>query len=213
MATIAKTAFEVLVSNITRNETQNITGIFGAGADAAFTSEICPSGLLCTRQALLANAGYEGVTGEDGEPTIFNGNAWKMIAAENGASGGRYGDHTGIYAFNSYDVRKVQSGNNVWQLGANFLGLELPANERGTFSEIIIGEQYSFGVGNFSTAPAGATAIYATINNGQLVAGTTVPTAGTGVYFKILRTKAYTEGTHTAGFNGYVCEACRTAEA
>lgn len=213
MASITNTAFEVSVSNITRNETQNITGIFGAGADSAFKSEICPSGFLCTRQALLPNAGYEGIVDSSSKPTIMNGNAWEMIAATNGVAGGMYGDHTGIYAFNSYDVRKVQGGNNVWMLGNNYLGLELPANERGTFTEIIIGEQYTFGAGNFSTAPTGPTYIYATIANGQLVASATAPAAATGVYFKILREKNFTVGTRNAGFKGYVCQALRTAEA
>ena len=213
MATRANTAFEVSVSNIVRNDTQNITGVFGAGADASFTSEICPSGFLCVRQALLPSAGYESVVDTSSNPKILNGNAWEMIAATNGTSGTMYGDHTGIYAFNSYDARFATSGKNNWMLGANYLGLELPANMRGTFTEIIIGEQYTFGAGNFSTAPSGATYIYATITNGLLVAGTSAPAAGTGVYFKILRQKNFTEGTRNAGFVGYVCQALRTAEA
>ena len=136
-----------------------------------------------------------------------------MIAATNGTSGGRYGDHTGIYAFNSYDVNKVSNGVNTWMLGNNYLGLSLPADTYGTFTEIIIGEQYTFGAGNFSTAPSGATYIYATISNGQLVATTSAPTGGTGVYFKILRSKNFTVGARNAGFVGYVCQACRTAAA
>ncbi len=213
MAAIANTAFEVSVSNIIRNQTQNVTGIFGAGADASFKSEICPSGFLCVRQALLPCAGYEMVQDSSNNPEIFNGNAWEMIAATNGTSGGRYGDHTGIYAFNSYDVNKVSNGNNVWMLGNNYLGLSLPAGERGTFTELIVGEQYTFGAGNFSTAPSGATYIYATIANGLLVAATSAPAAATGVYLKILREKNFTVGTRDAGFVGYVCEVCRTAEA
>ena len=211
MAAIANTAFEVSVSNIARNDTQNITGIFGAGADPSFESEVCAAGFLCVQQALLPDSGYEGL-GADGA-NILNGNAWEMIAATNGTSGGRYGDHTGIYAFNSYDVNKVSNGVNTWMLGNNYLGLSLPADTYGTFTEIIIGEQYTFGAGNFSTAPSGATYIYATISNGQLVATTSAPTGGTGVYFKILRSKNFTVGARNAGFVGYVCQACRTAEA
>lgn len=211
MASIANTAFEVIVSNITRNNIQNVTGIFGAGADASFVSDICPSGFLCVQQALLPNSGYEGMGASGAD--ILNGNAWEMIAAASGLSAGRYGDHTGIYAFNSYDVRKVASGANVWQIGANFLGLELPKDERGTFTELIVGEQYAFGVGNFSTAPSGATYKYATIANGLLVASTTIPAAGSGVYLEILYPKTFTVGARDAGFGGYVCRVARTAEA
>lgn len=211
MASIPNTAFEVTVSNITRNTTQNIAGMFGSGQDPSFVSAICPSGFLCTRQALLPNQGYEGM-GPDSS-NILNGNTWEMIAAANGNSGGMYGDHTGIYAFNSYDVRKVTGGSNMWMLGSNFLGLELPANEIGDFTEIIIGEQYTFGNGNFSTAPTDATYKYITIANGLLVASTTAPAAGTGVYFELLREKAFTVGARTSGITGYVVMAKRTAEA
>lgn len=199
MASKANTAFEVSVSNITRNNIQNVPGIFGAGTGTDFESEICPAGTLCVPQALVENEGYTG---------ILNGNTWQMVVAADGAAG-RLGDHTGIYAFNSYDVRKVQSGNNVWALGANFLGLELPAGAIGDFTEIIINEQYTFGVGAFTTAPVDATYIYATIDDGYLVASDTAPSAGDGVYFKILRTKSFTEGTRYAGFDGYVCQALR----
>ena len=211
MASIANTAFEVTVSNITRNETQNITGKFGSGQSPSFVSDICPAGFLCIRQAPLPNEGSQGLGPENGN--IMNGNAWEMIAAANGLSGGMYGDHTGIYAFNSYDVRKVQSGANVWMLGANFLGLELPKDERGTFTEIIIGEQYTFGAGNFSTAPTDDTYKYITIANGLLVAATSAPAAGTGVYFELMGEKAFTVGARNAGFGGYTVMAKRTAEA
>lgn len=210
MASIANTAFEVTVSNIARNNTQNVPGMFGAGQDPSFVSAICPAGFLCVQQALLPNAGYQGL-GPD-SANILNGNTWEMIAATNGTSGNAYGDHTGIYAFNSYDARKVQSGNNTWYLGANYLGLELPANTIGDFTEIIIGEQYTFGAGNFSTAPSGAAYIYVTIANGLLVASNSAPAAGTGVYFQILRSKIFTVGARSSGITGYVCKAMRTAE-
>ena len=205
MASIAKTAFEVSVSNITRNNVQNVPGYFGSVSDSVFTGDICPSGFLVIRNALVKSEGYEA-------QNIKNGNTWQMITATNGApSIGRPGDRTGIFAFNTYDVRQVDDGLNLWKLGANFLGLELPAGIRGDFTEIIIGEQYTFGEGNFSTPPANASAIYATISNGLLVASSSAPADGSGLYFEILRSKRFTEGGRDAGFIGYVCEAKRAA--
>ena len=205
MASIAKTAFEVSVSNITRNSVQNVPGYFGAVADSVFTGDICPAGFLVVRNALVKSEGYEA-------QNIKNGNTWAMVTATNGSAAiGRPGDRTGIFAFNTYDVRQVDDGLNLWKLGANFLGLELPAGIRGDFTEIIIGEQYTFGEGNFSTPPANASAIYATISNGLLVASSSAPADGSGLYFEILRSKRFTEGGRDAGFVGYVCEAKRAA--
>jgi len=206
MAHIANTAFEVKVSNISRNNTQNVAGAFFTYADSTYTPEICPAGFLCVESALMANKGYEGkgASGAD----ILNGNTWKFLGASNGAAGS-LGDHTGIYAFNSYDVNKVSSvDGNVYNLGGNTLGLELPAGEIGDFTEIIIGEQYKFGKGNFSTLPASASAIYCTISSGRLVASTSAPSADTGLYFKILRTEPFSKGVRSA-FDGYIVKACR----
>lgn len=205
MASIANTAFEVCVSNITRNETQNIPGYFGAGVGTEFVADICPSGFLCVRSELTASEGYENIT-----TPLLNGNTWRMVAATNGIVEGRTGDHTGIYAFNSYDTAMAKQGDNRWRLGANTLGLELPAGERGDFTELIVGEQYCFAAGNFSTAPTDlTTTIYATISNGRLVAGSSAPTDG-GIYLKIYRAKNFTVGTRNAPFNGYVCEVLRS---
>lgn len=208
MASIANTAFEVSVSNITRNNIQNIPGYFGAVSDGTFTGAVCPSGFLCVKNALAVSEGYSA-------QNILNGNTWEMVTAANGNSAvGFTGDHTGIYAFNSYDVRQLQGNDgNIYKLGANFLGLELPAGVRGDFTEIIVGEQYTFGEGNFSTLPSDATYKYATIANGLLVASTTVPAGGSGVYFEILRTKGFTVGARSAGFNGYVLVCKRSAQA
>lgn len=211
MPSISNTAFEVSVSNITRNNIQNVPGYFGTVSDGTFTGDACPSGFLCVKSALAPSEGYAGF-GPNGTD-ILNGNTWQFVGAANGLAGDGFpGDHTGIYAFNSYDVRQVSDGTNVWKLGANFLGLELPKGVRGDFTEIIIGEQYTFGAGNFSTLPADATNIYATITNGRLAATATKPTDG-GVYFEILRTKGFTVGARAAGFDGYVCVAKRSLAA
>ena len=208
MAYIANTMFEVTVSNSVHNQTQNVPGKFGTYADSTFTPDDCAAGFLCTKAALIPSEGYEGVT-VNGAP-ILNGNTWYFVAATNGASAG-YGDHTGIYAFNNYDVNKAVSGSNQWNVGANTLGLGLPSGNRGDFCELIVGEQYTFGVGNFTAAPE-AGEIYATLANGLWTATDTLPVGGTGVYAEILRTKPVNEGTSYWG-NGYVLVIKRTAEA
>lgn len=209
MAEIAKTAFEVSVSNITRNNIQNVPGYFGSGTGSAFVPDICPAGFLCVRSELAANEGYEGYGA--GDTDILNGNTWRMIAAASGTSGDRLGDHTGIYAYNSYNAQQGTIGGNVYYAGANTLGLSLPSGERGDFTELIVGEQYTWGNGNFSTAPSDNTYLYATIANGLWVASKTEPAAGSGVYLKIYRSKSFTKGARYAGFDGYVCEVCRAA--
>lgn len=206
MASIANTAFEVSVSNWTRNETQNVPGYFGSGTGTEFAGDICPAGFLVVRSELTESEGYESFG-------VLNGNTWRFVAAPDGIVDGRPGDHTGIYAFNSYNVNSVAQGGNVWKVGANTLGLELPADVRGDFTELIVGEQYTFGAGNFSTLPSDlTTTIYATIGNGLLVAGSTAPTDG-GIYLKIYRQKPFTVGTRYAGFDGYVCEVLRSIAA
>lgn len=207
MASRANTAFEVHVSNITRNTIQNVAGTFGSFSGSAFTGDICPSGFLVTPNSLMPNRGYEGLGASGAD--ILNGNTWYFTAATNGAAG-RLGDHTGIYAFNSYDTNKVSDNRgHIWQLGANFLGQELPANEIGTFTEIIIGEMYVFGAGNLTAAPTDSTYIYFSVANGLLTPSATAPSANTGLYFKWLGTKGFTVGTRSAGFDGYIVQALR----
>ena len=206
MAYIANTMFEVTVSNSVNNQTQNVPGKFGTGTGSGFTAQDCSAGLLCVPNGLLPSEGYESVT-----PAILNGNSWYFNVATDGTEG-LLGDHTGIYAFNNYDVNKAVSGSNQWNVGAQTLGLGLPAGNIGDFCEIIVGEQYTFGAGNFSTLPTDATYKYVTISGGQLVASTTAPSAGTGVYFEYLRQKPVNEGTTYWGV-GYVLKAVRSAQA
>lgn len=205
MVTIANTMFEVTVSNSLRNQTQNVAGKFGTNTGASFVAADCSAGVLCVQNGLLPLEGYESFN-------MLNGNSWFFNAASNGNSG-RLGDHTGIYACNTYDVNKVSNGDISYNLGMKTLGLGVPAGERGDFTEIIIGEQYTFGVGNFSTAPgSGVTSGYATISSGMLVFSADAPAAGSGVYFKVLRVKPVNEGSTYWGL-GYVLQACRAADA
>lgn len=188
MPHIPNTGFEVKVTNMQYNATQNIAGVF-SNADGKL--EACPSGFLCTRKELLPNSGYG---------TLKNGNAWIMEAAASGAPSAT-GTVPKIYAFNSYDVNRVGQGDNTWMVGHNTFGLELPADGTlGTFTEIIENEQYLFGSGNFSTAPTDlTTTIYATIVNGQLVASATAPAAGVGFWFEITEKVSPTVGTRSWG--------------
>lgn len=190
MALIQKTMFEVLVSNSTRNGTQNVAGKFGTYADETFTPDVCSAGFMCEQAALIPSEGYEAYS-------ILNGNTWYFVAATDGEITGQPGDHTGIYAFNNYDVNKVTSGELQYNLGANTLGLSLPADTRGDFTELIVGEQYGFGSGNFSAVPNLETQGYATISNGLWTPATEAPASG--VYAQILRSKNVTEGTSNWG--------------
>lgn len=198
MSYIANTAFEISVSNVARNNTQNVTGKFGSFSGTTFTADICSAGFLTVENSLLPNEGYGS--------SYLNGNAWYMVAASNGAADS-LGDHTGIYACNNHDVNKAtNTEGNSWNLGAQTLGLPLIANALGDFTEIIIGEQYTFGAGNFSTL-ASSTDLYVTISNGLLVGSSSAPNTGSGVYFKYLRSKNITQGATNWG-TGYVVKAC-----
>lgn len=208
MAYIKDTAFEVYVTNSKRNDTQNITGKFGSfsggTADANFTPDVCSAGFLCVQNSLLPNEGYESaITRGDGTPWQAatgqrNGNSWYMVAATNGKVTGATGDHTGIYASNTYNVAQATLGDMAINIPGKTLGLPIPAGERGDFTELIVGEQYNFGAGNFSTVPT-ASLLYCTIANGLLVAQAAAPTDGS-VYFQVLKLDGrFTEGAFDAG--------------
>lgn len=211
MAFVANTAFEVKVTNASRNGTQNVAGKFGTGAGTSFVAQDCSAGWLCVRNALIPNQGYESVVDTSGNPRILNGNTWYFNQATGGTVEGRTGDHTGIFASNTYDVNKVGSGDLQYNLGVNTLGLGVPAGNRSDFTELIVGEQYKWGAGNFSALPQTGE-IYATIVNGQWTPTSTLPAGGTGVYGKILRTEPFNEATTFFG-TGYILEICRTAQA
>ena len=86
----------------------------------------------------------------------------------------------------------------VINLPGKTLGLALPADERGDFTELMVGEQYNFGEGNFSTAPSDSLK-FATIANGLLVAVAAAPTDGS-VYFAIEDFgKRFIEGAYDGG--------------
>lgn len=187
MAYIAKTAFEIKVSNHEFDSTSNITGVF---YNATPAEEICSAGFLCKKDELLPNEGYAGVN---------NNNTWKMKAAVAADL-----VDTAIYACNTFDVNEVQDpvNGNIYKVGANTLGLPAPAGRRVTYTRIKFAEQghYRFGVGNLSTELGSNT--YFTIANGLLVPAATAPTVNGTPYFKLLGTGNFTEGAYNSF--GYV---------
>lgn len=202
MAYTANTAFEVKNSNIRFNDIQNVPGYFGAVADGVFTAADCSAGTLCASAGLAPSEGYESVS-----PAILNGNTHQFILQANGKAAGYTGDHTGIYACNTHDIQQLTAPDgNVYNVGANTLGLGLPAGNRCAFTELIVGERYKFGSGNFSTLPAeGQT--YATISNGFWVGAAAAPAAG-NVYAVIERQEGFEKGVRYA-FDGYVLRVFR----
>lgn len=186
MAAIAKTAAELRVSNHVWEKNKNVTGLFHNASDAG---EICPAGFLVKPVSLLPNQGYTGIDNE---------NAWIMqTAAEADATGE-------IYFCNTFNVQEIADANgNVYKVGANTLGLPLPADMRGTYTRIDgleMHDQIRFGEGNFTAAPT--VGKFATIADGLLTPAASAPTDAGTLYFEIMSTGTFTVGAY-AGF-GYV---------
>ena len=193
MAYIANTMFETKVTNAVFDETLNITGRYQASsADAD-----CSAGLLCVRGDNLPNEGYNGIN----NMSINNMNAYYMTAAA-------ATDLDNIFACNTFDIQTaVTARGNVYKIGAETLGLGIPAGMNGTFSKIVFdgNKIYRFGVGNLSAAPS--TNTYFTIANGLLVPAAAAPAAGTP-YFKLVDSGVATEGAY-ASMTYYDVLACR----
>lgn len=206
MAIIEKTAFEVKNSNIRFNDIQNVPGYFGTVSQGTFTPADCSAGMVCTSSALAPCEGYE-------DFNILNGNTHQFVAAVSGSVTGNPGDHTGLYVCNTHDVEKMKdSQGNVYNVGANTLGLGLPAGERCAFTELIVGEKYKWGEGNFSTLPTEGQG-FATLANGLWVGASAAPTDGS-VYAEILPVAASQSGFMKGlryAFNGYWLKICRAA--
>lgn len=188
MAFIANTMFETKVTNAVFDETLNVAGKYQASAADAD----CSAGLLCIRASLLPNEGYT---------SIYNTNAYIFNAAEDT-------DITGIYACNPFQVQEGSSQRgNVYKIGAETLGLGIPAGEVDTFTEIQFDNKsiYRFGAGNLSAAIS--TNTFFTVDNGLLVPGASAPKAGTP-YFKLVGSGVATEGAY-ASMTYYDVMACR----
>ena len=184
MAYIANTAFEVRVSNHEFDSAANITGVFQNGSSAA---EICSAGFLCKRDSQTQNEGYPAGT--------KNTNTWVMTA----------GAATDIlFAANPHNVNEITDPvtGNTYKVGANTLGLPIPAGVRDTFTYINPDGThiYRFGVGNLTTALS--TNGFLEVSSGLLAPAAAAPDAGSGIYFQVIGTGTFTEGAY-AGF-GYV---------
>ena len=206
MAFTANTAFEVKVSNSIFNGTQNVAGKFGSFADDTFTPADISAGFFAVQNSLIPSEGYESLTNP-----ILNGNTWYFIAATSGIVDGFMGDHTGIYAANTYDVSKLTDGGDITiNFGAKTLGLGIPAGETGDFTELIVGEQYKFGAGNFASTPT--VGQYVTVSSGKWSASSgSAPTTG-AIYGQVLRSEPINEGASFAG-TGYVVKILRSVAA
>ncbi len=184
MAYIKDTLFAIRANNNIYDELANITGMFRNGSDEG---EVCSAGFLCTRDEQLPHSAY---------PTLKNENAYYMVAATDAAN-----VTTGVYACNTFDVNEVQdpATGNVYRVGANTLGLPIPANQRGTFTKIDFAANdkiYRFGAGNFSAAVADN--IYFTIADGLLTPSTSAPTGNGNVYFELVASGTSIAGTYAA---------------
>lgn len=195
MAYIAKTAFEVKISNHEFDSIANVTGYF---------DEICPAGFLCTRSAVTDNEGYTGVGPSDATVTIKNTNTWTMQKATDG---------TGvIYACNPFDVNMITDPvtGATYKVGTNTLGIPAPANYPTTFTQIQFNgvNVYRFGEGNMSAAVSDKK--YFTVANGLLTPAASAPTTKSTPYFELVGTGAFTAGTQSS-FTYYDLRACMTA--
>ena len=193
MAYIANTAFEARITNNSRDNLSHIAGLFldtstGDPAD-------CSAGLLCVRQDLSANEGFDDPDGT----RVFNENTWDMVAATDSANADSV-----IYACDTYDVQLLtgkREGLNYF-IGTETLGLGVPAGRYGNFTRINFDNEsvYRFGVGNLSSELS--TNTYFTIDDGLLVPDDEAPTTAGSIYFELRGTGNFVEGTQQSF--GYV---------
>lgn len=204
MAYIEKTAFEVKNSNGIYNAMQNVAGKFGSFSGSTFTGAICSAGFIVEREKLVPMEGYEGITNP-----ILNGNTYYMVQATDGSVDGFNGDHTGLFAANTYNVNQLVSADGAQKIdfGANTLGLSIPAGEIGDFTELIVGEKYKFGAGNFAATPT--VGQYVTISNGLFSASNATSQADPGeVYGLVTKAEPFNEGASFWG-TGYIVQILR----
>lgn len=158
MAFIDKTAFQIRRSNDRNEDLQHRTGLYGSFSGTDFTADDASAGLLC-------NIG-------DGIPA---GGNYMTLAADGSKK---------LYAAYPADVQRIAAGDNLYAVGVRTLGLGIPAGVKDAFVELVEGETYAFGPGNFS-ALVTTTNKYATVTNGLLVGTSTAPSAGDGYYFEL----------------------------
>lgn len=183
MAHIDKCMFSQRVSNAAHDDIANIAGKFQASAADA----VCSAGFLCTRSAVANTEAYGS--------SIKNENTWIMVEAESTDLA-----TAPIYACNSYNVNEATAAGNVYKVGQNTLGLDLPAGEFGAWTKIdfLSGDKiYRFGEGNLDGAIS--TNTYFTIKDGLLHPAAAAPTGTVGLpYFELHGTGTIIEGTYAS---------------
>ena len=186
-----KTAFEARMTNNFRDDLINVTGRYQASsADAD-----CDAGRLVIRNGQLPCEGFTGVKNE---------NAWYMNDATSTTNAGEV-----VYAANTYEVQMLQGKHgNMYAVGTETLGLGIPAGRDGTFTKIVFDgdHAYRFGIGNVNAEIS--TNTFFTIDAGKLKPAAAAPTANGALYFKLLDTGKFTEGT-TASFEYVDVQACK----
>lgn len=178
MAFIADTAFEARITNNEFDDLCNIAGIFTDGnGDPAD----CSAGFLCGRNQVTDCEGFTGVTNE---------NTWQMVAATSTDN-----IDVPIYACNTYDNQLISNGANNYFVGTKTLGLGVPAGRYGTFTRINFDNVsvYRFGVGNIDGTLS--TESYLTIDDGLLKPESTLPSTAGDIFFLIVGSGNFIEGT------------------
>lgn len=191
MAYTASTAFEARITNNEWDNLCNITGKYYVST----TATDCSAGTLCVRDSKLPCEGFSGV---------YNENAYKMVQATDSDN-----VDSVIYACNTYDSQLIPGKAGLYHIGHATLGLGVPAGRYGTFTKIVFnGENvYRFGVGNTDDSGAGD---YYTIDDGALKVAVSAPATAGAIYFEVVGTGKFTEGTSVSF--GYVdVRACKTS--
>lgn len=191
MAYIANTAFEARITNNSRENLSHVAGLYqasGANAD-------CSAGLLCVRNGLVPNEGFDDPSGT----RVYNENTWFFNAAASTVTADDV-----IFACDTYDVQLLSGKREglAYFVGTETLGLGVPAGRYGNFTRIDFDNQsvYRFGIGNLSAALS--TNTYFTIANGLLVPAAAAPTDAGSIYFELRGTGNFVEGTQQSF--GYV---------
>ena len=191
MAFIEKTAFEARITNNDRENLSHIAGVY----QAAEANADCSAGLLCVRKGQIPCEGFTGV---------YNENTWYMEAATTAVNA-----ESVIYACDTYDVQLLPGkGGKLFAVGAETLGLGVPAGRYGNFTRIDFDGQsvYRFGEGNVTLNKEGDK--YFTINSGVLTSTTTKPVTDGALYFELRGTGKFTEGAGQS-FGYYDLVACK----
>lgn len=191
MAYIANTAFEARITNNSRENLSHVAGLYQASSANAD----CSAGLLCVRNGLVPNEGFDDPSGT----RVYNENTWFFNAAASTVTADDV-----IYACDTYDVQLLSGKREglAYFVGTETLGLGVPAGRYGNFTRIDFDNQsvYRFGIGNLSAALS--TNTYFTIANGLLVPAASAPATAGSIYFELRGTGNFVEGTQQSF--GYV---------